>query len=70
MYGAPKIWAQLNREGIDVARCTGERLMREPVIQGTIRAKPKRTTIAADDHGEAGRSPSTASLWVPAVNDG
>src|SRR5690606_34818445 len=29
VYGAPKIWAQLNREGIEVARCTVERLMRD-----------------------------------------
>ena len=29
VYGAPKIWRQLNREGIAVARCTVERLMRE-----------------------------------------
>ena len=28
VYGADKIWAQLNREGIRVARCTVERLMR------------------------------------------
>ena len=28
VYGADKIWAQLNRENIRVARCTVERLMR------------------------------------------
>jgi putative transposase len=49
VYGAPKIWAQLNREGIPVARCTVERLMRQLGIQGAVRGKPKRTTIAADD---------------------
>ena len=49
VYGAPKIWAQLNREGIAVARCTVERLMRDLGIQGAVRGKPKRTTIPADD---------------------
>lgn len=49
VYGAPKIWAQLNREGIAVARCTVERLMRQLGIQGAVRGKTKRTTIAADD---------------------
>jgi putative transposase len=28
VYGADKLWAQLNREGMAVARCTVERLMR------------------------------------------
>lgn len=31
VYGAAKVWAQLNREGITVARCTIERLMRDLV---------------------------------------
>ena len=49
VYGAPKIWAQLNREGIGVARCTVERLMRQLGLQGVVRGRPKRTTIPADD---------------------
>ena len=44
VYGAPKIWAQLNREGIRVARCTIERLMRDLGLQGAVRGKVKRTT--------------------------
>lgn len=48
VYGAPKIWAQLNREGIPVARCTVERLMRDLGIQGAVRGRAKRTTVAAD----------------------
>lgn len=48
VYGAPKIWAQLNREGVRVARCTVERLMREMGLAGAVRGKPKRTTIADD----------------------
>ncbi len=49
VYGAPKVWAQLNREGIGVARCTVERLMRQMSLAGVVRGKPHRTTIAADD---------------------
>lgn len=49
VYGAPKIWAQLNREGIEVARCTVERLLRDLGIQGAVRGKTKRTTIPVDD---------------------
>lgn len=48
VYGAPKIWAQLNREGIRVARCTVERLMRDMGIRGGVRGKTRRTTIAAE----------------------
>lgn len=48
VYGTRKIWRQLLREGYDVARCTVERLMREMNIQGVVRGKKKRTTIASD----------------------
>jgi putative transposase len=48
VYGAPKVWAQLNREGIKVARCTVERLMRELRLCGATRGKPARTTVAAE----------------------
>jgi putative transposase len=48
VYGAPKIWAQLNREGIRVARCTVERLMRQLGLCGAVRGKVKRTTVADD----------------------
>ena len=48
VYGAPKIWTQLNREGIRVARCTVERLMRELGLRGIVRGKPKRTTTTDD----------------------
>ena len=34
VYGAPKIWTQLNRNGIGVARCTVERLMADMGIRG------------------------------------
>jgi putative transposase len=46
VYGARKVWLQLNREGILVARCTVERLMRQLGLHGAVRGKVKRTTIA------------------------
>jgi putative transposase len=46
IYGGYKIWRQLNREGVRVARCTVERLMRELGIQGVgTPAKKPRTTV-------------------------
>lgn len=45
MYGADKVWAQLNREGTRMACCTVERLMRQIGLRGAVRGKPKRTTI-------------------------
>lgn len=45
VYGADKVWRQLNREGVLVARCTVERLMRRLQLQGARRGKTVRTTI-------------------------
>jgi transposase InsO family protein len=44
VYGARKIWRQLHRDGISVARCTVERLMRQLGLQGVRRGKPHKTT--------------------------
>src|SRR5512132_2405923 len=44
VYGARKVWRQLHREGITVARCTVERLMRELGLEGVRRGKARRTT--------------------------
>ena len=46
VYGADKVWRQLNREGHPVARCTVERLMKRQGLQGINRGKVVRTTIA------------------------
>jgi len=46
VYGAEKVWRQLNREGVAVARCTVERLMRQLGLQGVRRGKVPRTTVA------------------------
>jgi len=48
VYGADKVWRQLNREGIAVARCTVERLMRVQGLQGVRRGKRVRTTVPDD----------------------
>ena len=45
VYGARKVWRQMLRERLDVARCTVERLMADLGLQGVIRGKPIRTTI-------------------------
>ncbi len=45
VYGARKVWKQLHREGVQVARCTVERLMREAGLTGLIRGGKRRTTI-------------------------
>lgn len=48
VYGARKVWRQLNREGIRVARCTVERLMRDSGLAGAVRGQTFKTTIADD----------------------
>ena len=45
VYGADKVWKQMNREGITVARCTVERLMKRLGLQGARRGKVVRTTM-------------------------
>ena len=45
VYGARKVWRQLGREGMTVARCTVERLMGVLGLQGALRGRPCRTTV-------------------------
>jgi len=45
VYGADKVWRQLNREGVTVARCTVERLMKHLGLAGVRRGKAVRTTL-------------------------
>lgn len=47
VYGA-RMWRQLHREGIDVARRTVERLMRHDGLAGRVRERRRRTTIPGD----------------------
>ncbi len=46
VYGVPKVWKQMNCEGIVVARCTVGRLMKLQGLRGAVRGKRIRTTIA------------------------
>jgi transposase InsO family protein len=46
VYGVRKVWRQLLREGLPVARCTVERLMRKTGLKGVIRGRTVRTTIS------------------------
>jgi putative transposase len=71
VYGARKVWLALNREGIPVARCTVERLMRELGLAGARRGKQRRTTIAdpaaarpADLVQRRFSPPAPDRLWV------
>jgi len=49
VYGAKKVWRQMNREDIRVARCTVERLMKRLGLEGTRRGRRCRTTIPDSD---------------------
>jgi putative transposase len=72
VYGADKIWDQLNKDGIVVARCTVERLMRDLGIQGTRRGRLwVKTTLGdealqrpADLVDRQFRAPAPNVLWV------
>ncbi len=46
VYGVRKVWRQLKREDVEVARCTVERLMKRAGIQGVIRGAKCWTTIS------------------------
>src|SRR4051794_31839700 len=48
VYGADKVWRQLQREGKPVARCTVERLMRDLGLRGAVRGRAFTTTTTAD----------------------
>ena len=72
VYGADKIWAQLNREGIRVARCTIERLMKDQGLSGARRGKAFTTTTVSDDRlsrpedlvDRQFKAPAPNRLWV------
>jgi len=49
VYGARKVWCQLLREGIKVARCTVERLMRRIGLAGAVRGKTVKTTVGGKE---------------------
>jgi putative transposase len=45
VYGVRKVWKQMRREGIGVARCTVRRLMADLGLSGAVRGRKFRTTI-------------------------
>ncbi len=71
VYGARKVWRQLRREGMSVARCTVERLMRKQGLRGARRGKTVRTTVGeakaicpADKVNRQFRADRPNQLWV------
>ena len=49
VYGADKVWRQLDREGTQAARCTVERLMRQMGLRGAVRGRAFKVTTVADE---------------------
>jgi len=49
VYGVRKVWRQLRREGVAVARCTVERLMGDLGLTGAVRGKAFKKTTVADE---------------------
>jgi putative transposase len=68
VYGADKIWAQLNRENITVARCTVERLMRHMGLSGARRGKAFTVTTTSDDRLERPPDLVDRNFAAPAPN--
>jgi putative transposase len=71
VYGARKVWRQLGREGVAVARCTVERLMRAMGLRGVVRGRETRTTVSnpatpcpADKVNRQFRTSAPNVLWL------
>ena len=71
VYGVRKVWRQLGRDGIAVARCTVARLMRAMGLQGAVRGRPVRTTLSdkalpcpLDRVNRHFQAPRPNALWV------
>jgi putative transposase len=71
VYGVRKVWRQLLRDGVAVARCTVARLMRVMGLQGVVRGKTIRTTISnaaapcsLDRVNRQFKAPRPNALWV------
>ena len=71
VYGVRKVWRQLLREGIRVARCTVARLMRAMGLKGVVRGRETRATIAdktrpcpLDRVNRQFRVPRPNALWL------
>lgn len=72
LYGAKKVWEELRRQGVEVARCTVERLMRADGLTGVVAGRRRpRTTIPGDEERRPSdlverdfRAPSPNQLWL------
>ena len=71
VYGVRKVWRQLSREGVAVARCTVARLMRVMGLQGVVRGRKLRTTVpdpaatcSLDRVNRQFKAPHPNALWV------
>jgi transposase InsO family protein len=71
VYGVRKVWHQLGRKGIRVARCTVAWLMRAMGLQGAVRGRKVRTTIPdpaaacpLDRVNRVFKAPRPNALWV------
>lgn len=71
IYGARKVWLQMKREGVSIARYTVERLMRSMGLHGVIRGKTVRTTVPdkatpcpLDHVNRQFHAPRPNALWV------
>jgi putative transposase len=71
VYGVRKVWRQLQREGVDVARCTVARLMRQMSLKGVVRGRSIRTTVSdaaapcpRDRVNRQFNAPRPNALWV------
>jgi putative transposase len=71
VYGVRKVWRQMKREGIAVARCTVARLMRQMGLKGVVRGKSIRTTVSdaaalcpRDRVNRQFKAPRPNALWV------
>lgn len=68
VYGAAKIWAQLNDDGIRVARCTVERLMRRMGLVGNRRGRTWTITTIGDERLERPADLVDRDFVAPAPN--
>ena len=71
VYGVRKVWRQMKREGIHVARCTVARLMKRLGLKGVVRGKPVKTTVSdkatpcpLDLVNRKFQAPRPNALWV------
>lgn len=68
VYGARKVWLQLHREGVEAARCTVERLMRELGIAGVSSQRKKPRTTVPDPGGQRPADLLDRDFTAPAPN--